>query len=274
MGSQHTPGTMLHNTLKSLEEQTAELEGQRAELERINRDLEQSNRDLEQFAYVASHDLNTPLRKVKSFTVLMQEELADVIADLPEERRERVQQYMQFVADGADKSQQLIGGLLAFSRTGRILDIEQMRLDGPLDDALFILAEDLQNKGATVRRGPMPIVYADPSLMTRVFQNLIGNAVKFRSDDRKPEIEISCEERPDEWEVSVSDNGIGISERHSERVFVIFQRIGNRKKGMGLGLALCKRIVERHGGRIWFESTLGSGTKFFFTVPKEPRRDE
>lgn len=263
MGKHDTPGTVLHNTLRSLEQQAEELE-------RTNRDLEQSNRDLEQFAYVASHDLNTPLRKVKSFTVLMQEELADVIAELPEERRERVQQYMQFVADGADKSQQLIAGLLSFSRTGRVLDIEQVSLDGPLDDALFILAEDLKDKGATVHRCSMPLVYADPSLMTRVFQNLIGNAIKFRSDERAPEIRIDCDEHPDEWELSVSDNGIGISARHSERVFVIFQRIGNRKKGMGLGLALCKRIVERHGGRIWFESTLGGGTTFHFTVPKEP----
>ena len=267
MGVQRDVGSLLQNTLK-------DLEAQAAELERTNRELAQSNRDLEQFAYVASHDLNTPLRKVKSFTLLMQEELEDVIAELPEERRERIQQYMQFVADGADKSQQLISGLLAFSRTGRILDIQEVSLDKPLDDALFILSDDIQKKSVEVERGPMPVVYADASLMTRVFQNLIGNAIKFRRDGERPIVYVSSTEHEDEWEIAVRDNGIGIQDRHAERVFVIFQRIGTRKRGMGLGLALCKRIVERHGGRIWFDSVVGEGSTFHFTVPKEPHHEQ
>ena len=239
-------------------------------MSRANQELARSNRDLEHFAYVASHDLKTPLRKVKGFTMLMKEELGPVVETLDEEKRDRILHYMSFVIEGADKSERLIDGLLAFSRTGRKMEVEKVSLDDALNDALFILSEDLEAKGCSVHRESLPIVRADASLMTRVFQNLIGNAIKFRSEE-PPLVSVSSVERPSHWEIVVTDNGIGLDSRHQERAFLIFQRIGNKKKGMGLGLALCQRIVDRHGGKIWFDSVPGGGTAFHFTIPKEEK---
>jgi len=234
-----------------------------------NDELARSNRDLEHFAYVASHDLKTPLRKVRGFTMLLNEEMSDILPTLDEDRRDRMQQYLDFVVSGAEKSEKLIDGLLAFSRTGRKMEIDKISLDDALDDALFILSEDLSAKNVDVCREPLPLVWADASLMTRVFQNLIGNAVKFRGET-SPLVSIRAHDTGDEWEIVVCDNGIGIDGRHQERVFQIFQRIGKKKRGMGLGLALCKRIMDRHGGRIWFTSNGKSGTAFHLTLPKEP----
>ena len=251
-----------------LQEALRELEDHAAKLER-------SNRDLEQFAYAASHDLQTPLRKVKSFSLLLQKELAPAIAEMDGEQRERVERYLSFVIEGAERSQQLINGLLSFSRIGRRLEQEPISLDACLDAALFILSEDIEDKGVRiVRSGALPSICGDESLITRVFQNLLGNAIKFRHDDRMPCIEVGCDEGPEAFTVFVKDNGIGIDERHQDRVFVIFQRIGNKKRGTGLGLALVKKIVESHRGKVWFESTLGEGSTFKFTVPKGTRCGE
>lgn len=264
--SSKTASTDSPDTEALLQEALRDLEHHAAQLER-------SNRDLEQFAYAASHDLQTPLRKVKSFSLLLQEELLPIMETMDEERRGRVAKYLAFVIAGAEQSQDLINGLLSFSRTGRRLDRAEVPLDQCLDNALFILEEDIREKGVTVTRHPLPSVWADSSLMTRVFQNLIGNAIKFRVETRAPEIEVGAEAMPSDWHVYVRDNGIGIDQRHQDRVFVIFQRIGTKKKGTGMGLALCKKIVERHGGRIWFESVLGEGTTFHFTLPKEQHGD-
>lgn len=244
-----------------------------SDLRRSNEELERSNRDLEQFAYAASHDLQTPLRKVKSFSLLLQEEIAPLLEKAPPEQRERVEKYLSFVIEGSERSQELINGLLSFSRTGRRLERSRVSMDKCLDDALFILDEHLREKGVTVTRGELPHLAVDASLITRVFQNLVGNAIKFRHDGRSPKVEIRCEERESDWLFSVQDNGIGLDLRHQERVFVIFQRIGTRKAGTGLGLALCKKIIEGHGGSIWFDSQLGRGSTFLFTLPKESRRD-
>lgn len=231
--------------------------------------LERSNRDLEQFAYAASHDLQTPLRKVKSFSMLLQQELEPIIAGLEGEQRERVEKYFAFVIESAERSQELVNGLLSFSRTGRRVEKELVSLDKCLDDALFILDEDVKEKRVEVVRHPLPTLVVDASLVTRVFQNLVGNAIKFRHDGRASRVEVGAEERADGWLIYVRDNGVGIDERHKERVFVIFQRIGTKKRGTGLGLALCKKIVESHGGQIWFESVLDEGSTFYFTLPKE-----
>lgn len=239
------------------------------DLERYAAELERSNRDLEQFAYAASHDLQTPLRKVRSFSLLLKEELAPDIAAMDPERRKRLETYFRFIVDGADRSQELINGLLSFSRIGRRVEKEWMPLDDALDDAVFILEEHIKKKSVRLERHPLPVVFATPSLMARVFQNLLGNAIKFRSDERKPRIEVGVDDLGQEWRVYVKDNGIGIDARHRERVFVIFQRIGAKKRGTGLGLALCKKIIESHGGKIWYESELGAGTVFYFTMPKE-----
>lgn len=230
------------------------------------RDLRRSNRDLEAFAYAASHDLQTPLRKVKNFILLLDHEYGYLLEGHPE-----AQQYMKFAVEGAEKSQQLIDALLKFSRTGRTIELTAFAMDDVVDDALFILGEDIESKRVTIdRQTPLPMVVADRSLMVRVFQNLLGNAIKFRSEPRRPHIVIRFTEEPGDWTFEVSDNGVGIDKaRYGDRVFTIFQRIGH-KNGAGLGLALCKRIVERHGGKMWFESEVGVGTSFFFTLPKEP----
>lgn len=233
------------------------------------RDLQRSNRDLEQFAYAASHDLQTPLRKVKNFALLLQTEFSDTFDALPEEDKKHADQYMRFLIEGAEKSQELINGLLHFSRTGRTLTPSDFPMKEALDDVEFILSEDIAEKKVTLHIGELPEVTADKSLVGRVFQNLIGNAIKFRSDERLPEVWVESKDLDTHWLVTVRDNGIGIDQRHHERAFVIFQRIGQKKRGIGLGLALCKRIIERHGGRIWFRSTVGEGTTFFFTLPKE-----
>lgn len=240
------------------------------DLKRHASELERSNRDLEQFAYAASHDLQTPLRKVKSFSLLLRDELEPVLADLDEEQRVRVAKYFSYIIEGAERSQDLINGLLSFSRTGRKVEKSPVCMRTCIDGALFILDEDIREKGAEVTcPADWPTVCVDESLMTRVFQNLVGNAIKFRDDDRAPRIRISYDERERELLVSVQDNGIGIDARHQERVFLIFQRIGTKKRGTGLGLALCKKIIESHGGRIWFESVVGVGTTFNFTLPRE-----
>lgn len=243
------------------------------DLEHHAAELERSNRDLEQFAYAASHDLQTPLRKVKSFSLLLQEELAPTIESMDDERRERIEKYFRFVIEGAERSQELINGLLSFSRTGRRLEKAWVRLDRCLDDALFILDEDLGEKGVVFHREPLPVVFADGPLMTRVFQNLVGNAIKFRHSERVPEVSVHASEDDASHVITVKDNGIGIDDRHYDRVFVIFQRIGTRKRGMGMGLALVKKIIEGHGGRVWYESVVGEGTEFHFTLPKEPRNE-
>jgi PAS domain S-box-containing protein len=226
-------------------------------------ELERSNRDLEQFAYVASHDLQTPLRKVNNFAVHLQEEFGDRLDD------PMAQKYLRFMIEGAGKAQALINGLLQFSRTGRELNATWFDLDEALDEALFILEDDLEEKQAIVKRCALPRVWGDRTLLARVFQNLVGNAIKFRHPGRAPEIKICLDDREDEWQVYISDNGIGFEMQHAEQIFDIFRRLTTTKQGSGLGLALCKRIVDRHGGRIWAESTPEEGTTFHFTLPKE-----
>lgn len=229
-------------------------------------ELQRSNRDLEQFAYVASHDLQTPLRKVKNFTMLLQQEYGHLLDDPV------AQKYMNLIVAGAEKSQELIDGLLSFSRTGRDIKHEALPLDVPLEDALSILNDFIEKRGVEIRKGPMPEVIGDRMLLTRVFQNLIGNAVKFRDQHKDPMwVRVWAEERESSWEISVQDNGVGFDPRHAERIFVIFQRLAGRKNGAGLGLALCKKIVERHGGTIWAESTPKEGSQLVFTLPKKYR---
>jgi PAS domain S-box-containing protein len=246
----------------------------RSEEESVRSELVRSNRDLEMFAYAASHDLQTPLRKINSFTKLLSDEMRELIESMEPIQRERVQKYLRFVTEGAERSQDLLNGLLSFSRIGRSVERSWIPMDRALDDAIFILDEAVAERGVEICRSPLPYAVADESLMTRVFQNLLGNAIKFRHDGRTSRIEVGAEERADDWRIYVRDNGIGIDARHQDRVFLIFQRIGAKKKGTGLGLALCKKIVESHGGRIWFDSKLGEGTTFSFTIPKEQRSND
>ncbi|GAB3735428.1 ATP-binding protein [Amycolatopsis oliviviridis] len=229
------------------------------------RELERSNSDLEQFAYVASHDLQEPLRKVASFCQLLQKRYQGKLD-------ERGDQYIGFAVDGAKRMQALINDLLAFSRVGRRPGENVLLETGDLlDTALGNLEDAIAESGARVTHGDLPAVLGEKSLLTAVFQNLVGNAIKFRGED-PPEIEVSAERDGADWRFSVTDNGIGISDEYAERIFVIFQRLHGRGDypGTGIGLALCRKIVEHHGGRVWLDTGVATGTRFCFTLPAVP----
>ncbi|MFJ7216308.1 ATP-binding protein [Amycolatopsis sp. NPDC098790] len=244
-----------------LERAHALLDRRTQELDRRTHELERSNADLEQFAYVASHDLQEPLRKVASFCQLLQRRYEGLLD-------ERGEQYIEYAVDGAKRMQVLINDLLAFSRVGR-KPAEHVVVDaGRLaDDALANLEVALSLSGGKVDRGELPRVRVEPALVTAVFQNLIGNALKFKGD-APPEVRVSADRDGDDWVFTVSDNGIGIDAEYAERVFALFQRLHTRSAypGTGIGLALCRRIVEYHGGRIWLD-TEAEGTTFRFTLP-------
>jgi signal transduction histidine kinase len=242
-------------------DEVAELERAHAMLDRRTRELERSNADLEQFAYVASHDLQEPLRKVASFCQLLQRRYQGLLD-------ERGEQYIEYAVDGAKRMQVLINDLLAFSRVGRKPGEHVVADAGRLvDDALANLEVALSLSGGKVDRGELPEVRVEPALMTAVFQNLIGNALKFKGET-PPEVRVAADRDGDDWVFTVSDNGIGIDAEYAERVFALFQRLHTRSAypGTGIGLALCRRIVEYHGGRIWLD-TEAEGTTFRFTVP-------
>lgn len=180
------------------------------------------------------------------------------------------QEYLTYALDGATRMQQLIVDLLAYSRIGRQgKEFTEVDLDQVLDRALANLKVVIEETGAEILRAPLPKIHGDLTLLTQVFQNLVGNALKFRGEDR-PTIEITVAPQGREWQFAISDNGIGIAPQDFERVFVVFQRLHSRDTypGTGIGLSVVKKIVERHGGRIWVESRLGKGTTFYFTLPK------
>lgn len=234
------------------------------QLRQRSEELARSNRDLEQFAYVASHDLQEPLRAVAGPLQLLQRRYQGQLDA-------RADEFIGHAVDGATRMQTLIDDLLSYSRVGRLEDPKQLvPAEQALEMALKNLSVVIQETSAEVTHDGLPVVQAISSQLTLLFQNLIGNAIKFRSKDRPTRIRIDAQEAGDEWRFSVADNGIGISEQYFERIFVIFQRLHTRREypGTGLGLALCKRIVEHHGGRIWVESAPGEGSTFFFTMPR------
>lgn len=226
-------------------------------------DLHRSNQELEQFAYVASHDLQEPLRMVASYTQLLAEKYEGQLDA-------KAQKYIEYAVDGAVRMQRLINDLLTYSRISRKgQPREPTDSHAILGEALRNLEAAIKESRATVTNDDLPVVCSDPPQLLQVFQNLIGNAIKFHGVDR-PRIHVSARDAGDGWEFSVKDNGIGIDAQYADRVFAIFQRLHTRQEypGTGIGLAVCKRIVERHGGRIWFESESGKGSTFYFTVPK------
>ena len=239
-------------------------------------ELRRSNAELEQFAYVASHDLQEPLRKVTSFCQLLEKRYGSALD-------ERGIEYIGFAVDGAKRMQVLINDLLTFSRVGRLtVTHATVALDTTLDTALGNLAAAIEESGAQIKRrdGPLPQVTGDATLMTMLWQNLIGNAVKFRREDHAPRVIIDCERGTGDhdgyWVFGVTDNGIGIAPEFAEKVFVIFQRLHGRDAyaGTGIGLALCKKIVELHGGIIGIDTSNSSGTRFWFTLPITAASDE
>ena len=239
-----------------------DVEQARELLERQAEDLRRSNRDLEQFAYVASHDLQEPLRKVASFCQMLDRRYTGQLDD-------RADQYIAFAVDGAKRMQQLINDLLAFSRVGRSgAPVTDVALDDVLAQARRNLASALEESGATVTADPLPVVPGERGLLVQLLQNLLGNAVKFRGD-APPRVHLSARRDGDWWQLACSDNGIGIEPQYAERIFVIFQRLHPKAEyeGTGIGLALCKKIVEHHGGQLWLDPSGGPGATFRWTLP-------
>ena len=225
-------------------------------------DLKRSNKELEQFAYVASHDLQEPLRMVASFTQLLEQRYKDKLD-------KDANEFIGYAVNGANRMQGLINDLLTYSRVGtRGKAPEPADSHSALGEAVLNLETMIRENHAVITNDDLPEVRADRSQLVQVFQNLIGNAIKFKSEET-PRIHLSAREAPGEWIFSVKDNGVGIDPQYFERIFVVFQRLHSREEypGTGIGLALCKRIVERHGGKIWVESAPGKGSTFFFTIP-------
>ncbi|MGO9097451.1 MAG: ATP-binding protein [Bryobacteraceae bacterium] len=246
----------------------AELARYRDRLEELVRqrtaELAHSNEELEQFAYVASHDLQEPLRAVTGYLGLLEGQLAGKLDD-------GSRPLIAGAVQGAARMHTLITDLLALSRVGtRGQSFAAADLNGVVDQALDGLRASIAETGAKITRDPLPTPTADAGQMVQLFQNLIGNALKFRGE-QAPEIHVGARQLPDRWELAVRDNGIGIEPQYYERIFLIFQRLHTRRlyPGTGIGLAICKKIVERHGGAIWVQSQAGQGSTFYFTIPTE-----
>jgi light-regulated signal transduction histidine kinase (bacteriophytochrome) len=260
---------------RDVEAMRLQIAGQLARAEEIHEQLRQrtteltrSNDDLQQFAYVASHDLSEPLRKVANFCQLLERQYRDQLD-------ERAQQYIDFAVDGAKRMQALITDLLELSRVGRSTDeFEAVPLDAVLDRALEHLGDQVAASGAQVERlSPLPTVNGDRALLTSLMENLVSNAVKYRREGVAPVVRVSAERdaAAETWTVTVADNGIGIDPQYADKIFAIFQRLHLRDSygGTGIGLALCRKIVEFHGGHIWLEHVgSGVGATFRFALPE------
>ena len=239
-------------------------ERKRAEkaLKQMSDELARSNADLQQFAYTASHDLQEPIMVVAGFVKLLAKRYKGKLD-------EKADEFIEHAIEGTERMQVLIKDLLDYSRVGST-DKSFTPTDclSALDKAVFNLQIAIKESGAVITHDDLPTVMADSSQLTRLFQNLISNAMKFRGKET-PKIHISAKHKDDEWIFSLKDNGIGIDPKFSEQIFVMFQRLHTKKEyiGTGIGLATCKKIIERHGGRIWVESQHGKGSTFFFSIP-------
>ncbi len=254
-----TNSELLQLTLE-MEDRVAE---RTAELAQANKELQRSNEELQHFAYVASHDLQEPLRKIASYTQLLEKRYGGQFD-------EKADKFIGYVTDGVQRMQTLINDLLAYSRVGtRGRPFEPTDCEEVFQTAVSNQETAISESGAQVTHNSLPTVMVDGRQLVQVFQNLIANGIKFRREE-SPQIHVSAKEEESEWVFSIRDNGIGIDEQYAERIFVIFQRLHTRTEypGTGIGLAICKKIIERHGGRIWFESNPGEGTTFYFTVPR------
>ncbi len=232
------------------------------QLSKNAQELERSNADLQHFAYIASHDLQEPLRMVSSYMQLLSRRYQGKLdADADE--------FIGFAVDGAKRMQALINALLSYSRVGtQGKALEPTDCEKILDDTLQALKNAIADSGAQISRAALPTVMADATQLGQLFQNLIANAIKFRNH-HAPVVRISAERKGAEWAFTVADNGIGFEPEYADRVFVMFQRLHGKDAypGTGIGLAVCKKIVERHGGKIWVESKPGEGASFHFTLP-------
>lgn len=254
-------------------ERTAELRAEMAERERIAErlartvgELERSNEELESFAYAASHDLQEPLRMVRGYAQMVASRYADRLDD---DGRD----CLGFLADGAERMKRMIDDLLAYSRVEQApAGVSAVKMDWVLERAQANLAAAIDEAGARIEAAPLPRVAGDASLLSRLMQNLLGNAIKYRDPIRPPLIRVSAERVGERWQFTVADNGVGLPEEGRGRLFQLFQRLHDRSRyqGTGIGLATCRKIVERHGGTIWVESRSGQGAEFHFTLPAAP----
>lgn len=232
-------------------------------------DLTRSNQELEQFAYVASHDLQQPLRMVTSYVQLLEKHYKDKLD--PE-----ALEYIAFAVDGTLRMKRLINDLLAYSRVGRVNERRtKVNLAEVVSNARKNLEVNIRDRQTLIIQGDLPVVWGDEGELTQLFQNILDNAVKYHAD-RTPEIRIQAERREADWLFSIRDNGIGIDPQYADRILLIFQRLHGKERfpGTGIGLAICKKVVEHHGGRIWFESKIGEGTTFYFTIPDAETSDD
>ncbi|TFF34740.1 PAS domain S-box protein [Mucilaginibacter psychrotolerans] len=228
------------------------------------KELAISNAELEQFAYVASHDLQEPLRMVTSFLTQLERKYNDIIDD-------KGRQYIHFAVDGAKRMRQIILDLLEFSRVGKIEDkLQEVNINVIIEDILALYRKQIQDKRAKIECKDLPVLKAYKTSLRQVFQNLISNSLKYSNAAVHPEIKIKCVDHDSYWEFSVTDNGIGIDAEYFEKIFIIFQRLHNKNEysGTGMGLAVTKKIVESMGGKIWVESAEGKGSTFYFTILK------
>ncbi|MCB1652178.1 MAG: PAS domain S-box protein [Alphaproteobacteria bacterium] len=228
-------------------------------------ELLRSNEELERFAYIASHDLQEPLRMVANFTALLDGEYRGTMDA-------QAGEYMDFITDAARRMQEMVGDLLEYSRLGcEDAGFSDVNSESHTKMALANLYDVIEETEASVRIGDLPVIHVNPVRFLRLMQNLIGNAVKYRREDVRPDIRVEVEDRGREWLFSVSDNGIGMKEEYLQQIFIIFKRLHGKKdyQGTGIGLAACKKIVEGFEGKIWAESRPGEGSTFYFTVPKK-----
>jgi light-regulated signal transduction histidine kinase (bacteriophytochrome) len=233
-------------------------------MEMLNYDLISANNKLKQFAYVASHDLQEPLRMVASFTQLLERKYKDKLD-------QDANDFIKYAVDGANRMQKLISDLLLYSRiTTSEKEFEEVDTATVFDQAILNLQQRISDTNAIITTENLPVLRADEFQVLQLFQNLIGNAIKYRKKTETPKIHVSCLSKDEYYEFAVSDNGIGIDMQYHDKIFVIFQRLHakNEYSGTGIGLAICKHIVERHKGKIWFDSKENEGTTFYFTIKK------
>jgi signal transduction histidine kinase len=251
---QHNSLNLIYDQYKNIE---LELKAQEAEIIKIEKESQH-------FAYAASHDLQEPLRMITSYLQILSSRYKDKLD--PE-----AVEFIGYALDGSSRMKNLISGLLEFSRLNNITDLKKMNTNATLSSVLENLSFHIKESNAEIKSDDLPELTADPSLIAKLFQHLISNAIKFKNTDPL-QIKISVEKTDDSYRFAITDNGIGIPKEYFEKIFIIFQRLHAKNKypGTGIGLALCKKIVEQHGGTMWVESEVDKGATFYFTIPFEP----
>lgn len=255
----------ISRNITEIKEKEKALEELNEALKKHADELALSNKELEQFAYIASHDLQEPLRMVTSFLTQLKKKYNNKLDD-------RAQQYIYFAHDGATRMRQIILDLLEYSRVGRVAHkVTAVNLEHLVSEVLSLQKKSIEEKNAKIEIGVLPELEVEEPVLRQLFSNLIGNALKYYSKERQPEIKISSLEKEKYWEFKITDNGIGIEEEFKEQIFIIFQRLHQRDEydGTGIGLAICKKIVDNFGGKIWVDSRPGEGSSFYFTIPKQ-----